>query len=373
MNLLALVETPDHVCCRYRIRAFAPALQEAGWSLTCEGLDKGTFSRTFQLRRAERFDAVVLQRKLLPAWQLRILRRAARHLVFDFDDAVLYRDSNDPRGPESRRRLRRFTRTVQLADTVVAGNDFLADCALRAGAGVERVHVIPTCVDPHRYPVARQESSGGDLDLVWIGTSSTLRGLEQARGVWSALAEALPRLRLRVICDRFPEGFPIPVVPIAWDEPSEARQLATGQVGVSWLPDDLWSRGKCGLKVLQYQAAGLPVLANPVGCQCEMIRSGENGMLAATPAEWVEAATCLAGDLERRRRMGTFGRHRVEVDYSLSAWAETFVGSMTGGSRPVAGSTWTRNRPPAAGGRSAFEPHAAQIRYFPSLNPVGER
>ena len=73
MNLLALVETPDHVCCRYRIRAFAPALEEAGWSLTCEGLDKGTFSRTFQLRRAERFDAVVLQRKLLPAWQLRVL------------------------------------------------------------------------------------------------------------------------------------------------------------------------------------------------------------------------------------------------------------------------------------------------------------
>ena len=71
--------------------------------------------------------------------------------------------------------------------------------------------------------------------------------------------------------------------------------------------------------------------------------------------------------------MGTVGRRRVEVDYSLSAWAETFVGSMTGGSRPVAGSTWPRNRPAAAGGRSAIEPHAARIRYFPSLNLVGKR
>jgi glycosyltransferase involved in cell wall biosynthesis len=373
MNLLALVDTPDHVCCRYRILAFAPALQEAGWSLTCEGLDRGTFSRTFQLRRAERFDAVVLQRKLLPAWQLHILRRAARHLVFDFDDAVLYRDSNDPRGPESRRRLRRFTRTVQLADTVVAGNDFLADCALRAGARVERVHVIPTCVNPGLYSIAGQESSDDEIQLVWIGTSSTLRGLEQARGVWSALAAALPRLRIRVICDRFPADFPIPVVPIAWDEPSEARHLADGQLGVSWLPDDLWSRGKCGLKVLQYQAAGLPVLANPVGCQTEMIRSGENGILASTPDEWVAAAMLLAGDLALRRRMGTAGRRRVESDYSLSAWAETFVGSMTGGSRPAAGSTRKMGRPAAAGGRPVFEQHAAQIRYFPSLNPVGER
>ncbi len=373
MKLLALVETPDHVCCRYRIRAFAPALEEAGWTLACEGLDKGTFSRAFQLRRAERFDAVVLQRKLLPAWQLHILRRAARHLVFDFDDAVLYRDSNDPRGPDSRRRLRRFTRTVQLADTVVAGNDFLADCALRAGARVDRVHVIPTCVDPNRYAIAGQEPVGGDIHLVWIGTSSTLRGLEQARDVWGALASALPQLKLRVICDRFPEDFPIPIVPIAWDEVGEARELAAGQIGVSWLPDDLWSRGKCGLKVLQYQAAGLPVLANPVGCQCEMIRPAENGSLPATPGEWVAAATLLAGDIDLRRRMGIAGRHRVESDYSLSAWAETFVGSMTGGSRPSAESAWKMERPIAAGGRPAFEQHAARIRYFPNLNPVGER
>jgi hypothetical protein len=177
MNLLALVESPDHVCCRYRISAFAPALQEAGWYLTSESLERGPFSRTFQLRRAARFDAVILQRKLLPAWQLRALRRSARHLVFDFDDAVLYRDSNDPRGPESPRRLRRFTETVRLVDTVVAGNDFLADCALRAGARVDRVHVIPTCVDPRLYPIAHHETSSNPLDLVWIGSSSTLRGL----------------------------------------------------------------------------------------------------------------------------------------------------------------------------------------------------
>src|SRR5262249_53183833 len=149
-----LVESPDHVCCRYRIRTFAPALAEAGWSLACEGLERGALSRIFQLGRAVRYDAVILQRKLLPIWQVRALRRASRRWVFDFDDAVLSRDSNDPRGPQSRRRFRRFAETVRLADTVVAGNDFLADCALRAGAKVERVLVIPTCVDPHRYTLA---------------------------------------------------------------------------------------------------------------------------------------------------------------------------------------------------------------------------
>ncbi len=373
MNLLALVETPDHVCCRYRIRAFAPSLQEAGWSLTCEALERSPLARTFQLRRAARYDAVVLQRKLLPAWQLQILRRAARHLVFDFDDAILYRDSNDPRGPESGRRLRRFTDTVQRMDTVVAGNDFLADCALRAGARVDRVHVIPTCVDPQHYPVASQVAAGGHLDLVWIGTSSTLRGLVQAREIWSPLAKALPWMRLRIICDRFPNDFPMPVVAMRWEEAREASQLASGQIGVSWLPEDLWSRGKCGLKVLQYQSAGLPVLANPVGCQCEMIHSGENGILATTPAEWIAAATLLADDPMLRRRMGAAGRLRVETDYSLSAWAETFVGSMTGSSRRVSASARRVDRPDGPDGRSGFDAHAARLKSIPSLNPVGER
>jgi glycosyltransferase involved in cell wall biosynthesis len=376
MNLLALVESPDHVCCRYRVRAFAPALQQSGWTLTCEGLARGAVARAMQLGRVSRFDAVVLQRKLLPAWQLGILRQSARRLVFDFDDAVLFRDSNDPRGQDDPRRRRRFAAIMRLADTIVAGNDFLADCALRAGARVEDVHVIPTCVAPERYPVADHERHEGGADLVWIGSASTLRGLEQPVEIWRAIAAAVPGIRLRVICDRSPGPFPIPVELVPWSEADEARQLAAGQIGVSWLPDDLWSRGKCGLKVLQYQAAGLPVVANPVGCQTEMIRTGVDGILATGPAEWVAAVRQLAADPELRRRMGSAARGRVEADYSLSAWSEAFVHSMTGGKRPaaIAIGSWKVDRPaPTAGARPTPEPHAAQVRTSPSLNPIGHR
>ena len=129
--------------------------------------------------------------------------------------------------------------------------------------------MIPTCVEPLLYPIARRLDP---VELVWIGSGSTLQGLEQSRPIWQHVAQAMPGLKLRLICDRFPESFPLPVIPVNWKQQTEARELASGQIGISWVPDDLWSRGKCGLKILQYQAAGLPVVANPVGVHREMIR-----------------------------------------------------------------------------------------------------
>lgn len=373
MDILALVDSPDHVCCRYRIRAFADPLRDAGWSLDCRGLERNPIARALQLRRAAGFDAAILQRKLLPSWQLHILRAASRRLVFDFDDAVLFRDSHDPRGPESRRRLRRFARTVRLVDAVVAGNDFLADCALRAGASVEKVHVIPTCVDPGRYRPARHNGPARPIDLVWIGSSSTLRGLEDAGAVWERVRRAIPGVRLRLICDRFPRAFPLEVVPVPWDEATEADALASGQIGVGWLPDDSWSRGKCGLKVLQYQASGLPVVANPVGSHAEMIRPGETGFLAETADEWIDAVRTLARDAPLRREMGRQARRQVEASYSTSAWAEAFVTSVTGISRARLGPNWKVDRSDPSGRRPGFEPRAARLNPSATLNQIGDR
>jgi glycosyltransferase involved in cell wall biosynthesis len=381
MKALALVEAPNHVCCRYRIRAFEPALRGSGGSLTVRALARGAVERWRQLGQAGAFDTVVLQRKLLPRWQLRRLRRRARYLVFDFDDAVLYRDSYDPRGPFSKRRAARFAATVRAADAVLAGNDFLADCALRSGAKAERVQVIPTCIDMERYPPSKRiarpgpemstphpgpppqggrEAENGDpaegppprretqsslppcgggpgwgassakpgLDLVWIGSSSTLQGLERQRSLWEQIGRSVPGVRLRVICDRFPKFESLPVVAMAWNEATEANDLAAGDVGVSWVPDDLWSQGKCGLKVLQYQAAGLPVLANPVGVQAELVRPGVTGLLARTPEEWVEAVRKLAGDPALQLRMGREARASVEAGFSVEAWAGAFVAAI---------------------------------------------
>ncbi len=330
MNVVALVESPDHVCCRYRVAAYRPHLEAAGHRLDLRPWPKRWWSRlrlTHTLRGA---DVVLLQRRLLPPWMLYLLRCAAPRLVFDFDDAVFLRDSYSPKGMHSAARLHRFMATVETVDAVVAGNAYLAAEAARWIGAPGRVHVVPTCLNPRRYLPSWHESGGSGVELVWVGSSSTLRGLEAVRPLFEAIGHGVPGARLKLVCDRFIQFEHLPVIECPWTETSEAAEIAAADIGISCVPDDAWSRGKCGLKVLQYMAAGLAVVANPVGVQAELVRPGENGFLARTPAEWIEALRLLAADPKLRRRLGEAGRRRVETEFSIDAGAARWQSVLCG-------------------------------------------
>ncbi|MBL9122678.1 MAG: glycosyltransferase family 4 protein [Planctomycetaceae bacterium] len=324
MRVIALIEKPDHVCYRYRLEAFIPELWERGCTLEAAPLARSWLGRLRQLRSLAAADVVILQRKLLPLLQLAVLRRSARKLIYDFDDAVYHRDSFARKGIPSRQRMGQFWATVSAADGVIAGNAFLAQQA-RQFVDSERVHVVPTCVRPELYEPAAHAARRGSTRLVWIGQPSTLRGLEQARPHFAAVARRVPGAELHVVCSEFPHFDPLRVVPRPWTQSGEADELTRCDIGVSWLPDDAWSRGKCGLKVLQYLAAGLPVVANPVGIQADLVRPGVTGFLAETPAEWATAVATLAADPQLRRQMGAAGRALVEREYSERITARKFV------------------------------------------------
>lgn len=323
MHWIGLVDHLEHVCCRYRLAAFRPYLEQASHTLELVTMPRPWWSRLGLFQRL-RGANVILQRRLLAGWQRTLLRRAARTLLFDFDDAVFLRDSYAARGLHDRRRLHRFAGMVRDADAVIAGNIFLAERAAR-WTDERSIQVIPTCVDPRRYPLAEPMNSGAGVELVWVGSSSTLRGLEAIAPLLEEIGRRVPGVRLKLLCDRFLTLRQLTVVPVPWTEAGEAEEIAGADIGISWLPDDAWSCGKCGLKVLQYLAAGLPVIANPVGVQMEMVRHGETGFLARTPDEWIEAVRRLANDVELRRRMGRAGRRLVETRYSVAAGAARWL------------------------------------------------
>lgn len=327
MRIVALVKSAEHVCCRYRIAAYRDALEQAGHRLEVRPWPSFWLSRVLLYRQLGHADVAIVQRKLLPAWRLRLIRRRVRWLIYDFDDAVYLRNSFHPRGHDSARRSRRFDEMLAHADVIVAGNDYLRKQAVEV-AQTARVHVIPTCVDVRRYPVAEHSSGKRLVELAWIGSDHAMQSLEQLTPVLDNLGKMCPGLQLKVICGRSLTLNHLPVRFVSWREATEAEELAVADIGISWLPDDPWSRGKCGLKVLQYMAAGLPVVANPVGIQARLVRPGVTGFLAQTPGEWQEAISRLAADAELRRRMGRAARQMVAAEYDVRIGAARWLGML---------------------------------------------
>jgi glycosyltransferase involved in cell wall biosynthesis len=331
-KLAAIVESLDHVCYRYRLQAFEPYLNSSGWNIEAYSMPRGIAAILKTFLKIRSADLVFVQRKLPGSLYLRLLLQNAKRLVFDFDDAVYRRDSFARKGA-SRKLKRRFEAIVDASDAIIAGNKFLSKCALNF-AHQDRVETIPTCIDITAYE--REEAFGyrnspdAAMELVWIGSSSTLPLLAGQEEMLERIGRTLHPIHLKVICDSFPVFEYLPVQPVPWSTETEIQELKSSHVGISWLPEDEWGKGKCGLKVLQYMAAGLPVVANPFGVHLEMVEHCKSGFLPDTPEAWIHAITTLQNDPELARRMGSRGRQIVLERYTVSHWAPILLNLLNG-------------------------------------------
>jgi len=324
VRIIALVESLEHVCARYRTLAFAKPLLNSDIIIELVPLPKGILSRQ-KLLWSLKGEHVIVLRKLLNWIDWRILRKRAKWIAFELDDAVYLRDSYSEKGFNDNRRMARFERIVSESDIVIAGNNHLATEVLAHG-GKGRVTVIPTCVDTNKYRQKEDYSTVNLLTLVWIGSSSTLQGLHRFKSSLENLGKMVSDVQLKLICDKFINFDHLKTIHCPWSESTETSELANSDVGISWIPDDPWSKGKCGLKLIQSMAAGLPVIANPIGVHPEMIAQGINGYLVNSSDEWINAINKLKNQKDLREMMGRNGRYLVEKSYSiefgLKKWLE---------------------------------------------------
>jgi glycosyltransferase involved in cell wall biosynthesis len=273
-------------------------------------------ARCAQAWRAARSapDLVLIEQQLFPylPWTLeQLLWPRSVPTLLEFDDAIWLTFAHE----------RKLARACARADLVVVGNEFLAAFARRHS---DRVRVIPTTVDVDRQAPNPRERNG-TLRVGWIGLRYNLPYLRMLAEPLAALAREGLDCELRVISSAAPEPGPVwtgvKVVHRAWSQQTEAEEIADCDVGVMPLPDDDWARGKCGLKLLQFMAAGLPVVASPIGLNRELLRDGENGLLAEDARGWADALRRLHRDPLLARRLGAAGRETVREGYSLTRGA----------------------------------------------------
>jgi glycosyltransferase involved in cell wall biosynthesis len=241
--------------------------------------------------------------------------------VFDFDDAIIYRDSFHGRPWLLPDRLVGFRAMVRSADHITAGNSYLADLARRIG-GDTAVTVIPTVIDAARYNHLSQTSEASkEFSIGWIGQRTTLPYLENLHGALRLVSETIARSRLVTVSDRHPAMHGIRAEAIMWSSDNEVDALSRFDVGVAPLADNRWTGGKCGLRLLQYLAAGVPAVASPVGTQREIIAGG-GCLKATTSTEWVDAIVRLSRDTFLRQNLVETGRRMVRTGYIPEVWTD---------------------------------------------------
>jgi glycosyltransferase involved in cell wall biosynthesis len=324
MRVFFLIQGWDVAASRYRVLQYLPYLEKRGVETHVATYPRGITDFATFFGRVADYDVVFLQRKRFNPPFLQILRWRAKGIVYDFDDAVMYRNSTAP-SAYSRTRQKRFARIIRAADYVIAGNNFLKDQAARF---TERVIVIPTSIDRDRYDAKDYQEKKDRVTIGWIGDHGSIHYLDKMHPVFEKLGKQYPHLELKIICDTFLEFKNIVVVKKLWSHEEEVEDLRSLDIGVMPLLNDPWSWGKCGLKILQYYGVGVPVVCTPVGVNRDVVQNGVNGFWAMTNDEWIGKLSALIEDTSLRQKMGRQGRELVRESYSIQGCAPTLYGVL---------------------------------------------
>lgn len=329
---------------RLRMMQYVPALQRAGIEVVVSplfdddyvrGLYAGSvplisvirayWQRFCCLLSVGRYDVVWLEQEIwpwLPAWlELFLLGRSTK-LVMDCDDAVFHRYDEHRLWLVRWLLGKKIDGVMRRANMVTAGNEYLAKRA--RAAGCRRVEWLPTVIDLERYPSSMSLHEENAVVVGWIGSPSTADYLREVSAALEPL-QAAGLIRCIAIGARPDQLRGTPFEARVWQEDTEVAQLQGCDIGIMPLPDAPWERGKCGYKLVQYMACGLPVVASPVGVNATIVATGENGFLATEIGQWAEAVRQLALDSDLRGRMGRAGREQVEQTYCVQVQAGRLI------------------------------------------------
>jgi glycosyltransferase involved in cell wall biosynthesis len=318
----------------YRVQSF---LNKKSWRVIYSkgqsfrkglALISGILRRLVVLAIVPGFDCIFIHREAAPIgppvieWVIaKILRKK---IIYDFDDAIWNTDKRDESFLEELIRWRSKVGSIcKWSYRVSAGNSYLCAYAQRFNSSVV---LLPTTIDTenaHRPSHAEIKSSR--VTVGWTGSHSTLKYLSSVIGVLKNLEAMFPFVDVLVIADKDPL-LPIPRSTfLPWSKATEISDLEKIDIGIMPLPDDEWSKGKCGFKALQYMALEIPAVASPVGVNTAIIQHGMNGFLCITEKEWTNTLAMLIQNVALRKKIGIEGRKTIVDHYSVAANVSVYL------------------------------------------------
>ena len=285
------------------------------------------------LFESKHYDVIFIHREAAPlgppVFEWILFKCLKRKYIFDFDDAIW--EPSITGTNQLAIYFKSFWKVKYIckwAFCASAGNHFLENFARQSGCG--QTLFLPTVVDTeHKYKPPAQKILNDPPVIGWTGSHSTIMYLQSCIENLKELQQ-LCAFRLMIISDRRPE-LDIDFSFVSWNSQSEIESLQKFDIGIMPLVKDKWSEGKCGFKIIQYMAAGIPAVASPTGANEEIIDSGINGFICETKEEWIKNLTILLTNSSKREEMGRLARAKIEQQYSLKSREQDFIQMLKAG------------------------------------------
>lgn len=276
----------------------------------------------FLLFKSSNYDLIVIEKELFPnvPYIIEKLLLQNRSYALDFDDYIA---TNYKLNAIKRFFLKdKIDKLAKSAKFVTVGNHWYFD-EIKSN----NLIYLPTVINLEKYPKVKESYHTNKITIVWIGSLSTGKYLQIVVPSLQKLAKIYP-LKLKVIgVDIVIEGIEVELV--KWNEATEVDELLSSDIGIMPLDDTLWEKGKCGFKLVQYMACGLPVIASAAPANQEIIDDEVNGFIILNENEWYAAFEKLIVDTSLRERFGKTGRNKIEVNYSYQVWGERYSTILT--------------------------------------------
>lgn len=302
---------------RIRVLNLIPEVKNYGIIPTVIRGPKTLHEKLEIFKMLKQFDIIYIQKKLFTPYEVWLYRKNAKRLVFDFDDAIYYRD--DAHGAsESRTRHLKFRYLLKNVDLVVAGNRVLSDYARQFN---DNVTIIPSAVETRNIPVKDYQTLSGVTVIGWIGGKGNLHHLEMLLPVLQRLSKDY-KIQLNIVSNDTISAPGVDICFIPWSLETQEKEIALFDIGIMPLPNNKWTEGKCGYKALQYMAAAVPPVCSDVGINREIVENGKEGFVVSSQDEFYKALSAFINNKGMRREMGLNARIKVERQFSIHVVAK---------------------------------------------------
>jgi len=289
-------------------------------------------NRLLDILRALRYDVIFIHRESCPlggAFIERILCMLKKRIIFDFDDSIFLPNTSEHNSYIERfKKPAKVASIIKMSSVVIAGNEYLKEYASKYNANVI---VIPSSIDTDIYFPGEAASDRKEITIGWIGSNTTKKFLYDIEDVFVEISKRYPRrIKIVIVGGGFFSSRLDNVINKRWELNSEAEDIRSFDIGIMPMPDNEWTKGKCGFKAILCMSCGVPVVASAVGANLNIIKDGVNGFLAKDNTEWIRKLSDLIESRDLRLKIGKAACRSVEEKYSIKVNFKLFLNALNG-------------------------------------------